>query len=304
MKTVPWSDVGKDITLGDDISEAMTEANVNFNVSVRQVYFKSKNETFYEAKDHYIIVRDDIDIPLGTCKDRFQPLQNAEAFSIFIPLIEKDICRIDTIGCFGLGQKVWILAEVKGKKFSVLPDDDIMTYLLLMNAHDGTRSVTASILPIRFVCMNMLSMLKKEEYKIARFKHTVKINDKIVTIQNDIEERLNDIAKLTGELRELLKGWPNEDELTQYFSTVFELKDNKSKQAENKIKRLKELFILGKGNQHEKVRGTWYAAYNAVTEYLSYEMGYLQEARLYSLWFGVNNNINHVALKTAISMGA
>ena len=62
------------------------------------------------------------------------------------------------------------------------------------------------------------------------------------------------------------------------------------------------LFESGKGTDIVGVRGSYWGAYNAVTEYLSYSKGRTSNNRMDSLWFGVNGNLNHRALDTALAM--
>ncbi|KKK60006.1 hypothetical protein LCGC14_3028710, partial [marine sediment metagenome] len=118
MIRTPWEEIGTDVSEADTLADAMTQANVMFNVSIKQGSFftpaaTEKSKPAYKvATGHFFIVRDDIEAVLGACKSKFQPLQNTSAFAFFNPLIEDGTCKMDTIGSFGLGQKIWMLAEV------------------------------------------------------------------------------------------------------------------------------------------------------------------------------------------------
>jgi phage/plasmid-like protein (TIGR03299 family) len=62
------------------------------------------------------------------------------------------------------------------------------------------------------------------------------------------------------------------------------------------------LFEKGRGNDMPGVKGTLWAAYNAVTEFLAHERGKDDETRLDSMWFGGGASINQRALATAVQM--
>jgi hypothetical protein len=62
------------------------------------------------------------------------------------------------------------------------------------------------------------------------------------------------------------------------------------------------LFERGRGNDLPGVKGTLWAAYNAVTEFLAHERGKDNETRLDSMWFGGGASINQRALTTAVQM--
>jgi hypothetical protein len=66
-----------------------------------------------------------------------------------------------------------------------------------------------------------------------------------------------------------------------------------------------EAFDSGRGSAElKKGKGTWWTAYNAVTEHLSYSRGKTADGRLDSLWFGEGFKINEDALDVALEMAA
>ena len=70
------------------------------------------------------------------------------------------------------------------------------------------------------------------------------------------------------------------------------------------VNRIVPLFEAGRGNDLPGVRGTWWAAMNAVTEYVSYVRGRSDEARLDSMWFAAGAHLNKRALQTAMTLAA
>lgn len=56
----------------------------------------------------------------------------------------------------------------------------------------------------------------------------------------------------------------------------------------------------GRGTENANSRGSFWTAYNAITEYLSYERGHNEGTRLKSLWFGDNAKVNAEALQVAL----
>lgn len=64
------------------------------------------------------------------------------------------------------------------------------------------------------------------------------------------------------------------------------------------------LFEQGRGNNLSEIKGTMWAAYNAVSEYLQYERGSDSSNRMDSMWFGDGARLNKKALETALIMAA
>ena len=64
---------------------------------------------------------------------------------------------------------------------------------------------------------------------------------------------------------------------------------------------VKSLYESGTGQDIPGVRGTLWAAYNAVTEFVDHERGG-DDNRLSSSWFGGGNDLRSKAFKQAVKM--
>ena len=60
-------------------------------------------------------------------------------------------------------------------------------------------------------------------------------------------------------------------------------------------------FESGAGSDIPAVRGSMWAAYNAVTDYLTHSRGRTEDSRINSLWYGDSARINAKALSTALT---
>jgi hypothetical protein len=98
----------------------------------------------------------------------------------------------------------------------------------------------------------------------------------------------------------------NQADLKKYVKVIFALEGVDDKDVGTRSKNIMDEVIglceSGKGNNLPSVRGTYWSAYNGVTEYLSYVSGRSESNRMNSLWFGKANGMNADALKTAVQM--
>ena len=129
-------------------------------------------------------------------------------------------------------------------------------------------------------------------------------------------EKLRDIMNLADQefeatadqFRFLASKQINSADLNKYVKIVLDVHEQKddelSTRTKNIIGKVEEFFMLGKGNDLPGVNGTYWAAYNGVTEYLNYEKGRTSENRMDSLWFGQNGNMSQKALATAVALAA
>ena len=96
-------------------------------------------------------------------------------------------------------------------------------------------------------------------------------------------------------------------DLEKYVKIVFDAnkpEDEISTRTKNIILKVTELFENGKGNDLVGVRGTYWAAYNSVTEYLNYTKGRNSNNRIDSLWFGQNGTMSRKALDQAMALAS
>ena len=294
----PWGTAGVDVTNHTNVALAMEEAGALFSVEVRPAYSKIV-DTYHEAGGYNLITRGDSGEVLGMCKGRFVPLQNTVLVDIVQPLISSGKARLDTIGVLGNGEKVWMLVELQNHRYSIVKGDEVTTYLLLVNGHDGSTSVMVGVVPFRLWCSNMLPKVGK---KMIKFKHTANAEEMLAFFKMKVMGVLDLTGEYASQLHMLTMFKPNGfDNLDAYFRNLFGMgKGELPTRTRNKLNRLHELFLKGQGCDINLVAGTWYAALNAVTEYLNYEAGRSNESRLNSLWFGPNCDISDTALSLAL----
>ena len=98
----------------------------------------------------------------------------------------------------------------------------------------------------------------------------------------------------------------NEDRLEQYLSDVFPMPgEQAAESAKQRIGLFREefskLFAAGRGNSAPKVRGTLWAAYNGVAEFIDYrDTRQTPSQRLESVWFGTGYLTKARAFKVAL----
>ena len=84
------------------------------------------------------------------------------------------------------------------------------------------------------------------------------------------------------------------------------LKVEDDQEAGSRLKNLMEEIVglaeAGRGNNLPSIRGTYWSAYNGVSEWLTYNRGRSEDNRLNSLWFGDSALTNRHALAVALDM--
>lgn len=309
QRETPWHKLGQAIP--DDyklsIEEGIKAAHLDWEVKLGDLY--SKEGKIIEQGKYTYREKDNQEQVLGVVGPNYTPLQNIKAFEFFQPFLDSELCELDTAGSLRGGENVWVLARIKNGISEIVKDDAIERYLLLSNNHSGLSACRVSLTPIRVVCWNTLSMAhnSKSGSKFIRLKHTSKIEKNLEDVREIINLANNEFEATLEQYRLLTRKGISPADLRKYIKIILKTEedDNQiSTRMKNKIEEFEFLFEMGKGNNLPETKGTWWAAYNAVTEHFSHFSGRNKETRLNNLWFGPNQKLNQFALETAIGLSA
>ncbi len=336
----PWHGLGVALDNPPSVAEAIRLAGLDWNVVLADLQITETGE----GVDHKATVRDDDGRILGVVGPRYQPLQNADAFAWFQPFLESGEASIHTAGSLAHGKRVWVLAKINRAPSEIAPGDDVEKFILLSNSHDGTLAVRVGFTPIRVVCNNTLSLAHgSEASKLVRIRHTANAKDALAAVRETMDAANSAFEATADVYRQLARKPINAADLRRYVKTVFELPtDDKELSAKGRtlldsivarngqqadlmrdllagqraheqaqataertlLDAIVENFEAGQGSDLPDARGTYWSAYNAVTEYLSHERGRSADSRLNALWFGEGATLNGKALATAVTMAS
>lgn len=299
MGATPWHGLGKKVEKALSVEEAIKEAGLDWEVGLKPI-FTAEGE---KVADAMLSFRKDNGKQLGTVGSRYVPLQNTKAFDVVEPLVKTGEITLETAGSLNEGRKIWILGKINKAPIKIVGQDEIERYVLLSNSHDGTLAVRLGFTPIRVVCHNTLSFaITSEQSKLIRVRHTARMEQTLDAIRNTMNLANAEFEATAEQYRMLAsKNVANLKDLEKYVRIVF----GKSETDEfRNMGKVINLFEKGRGNDMEGVKGTYWAAYNAVTEYLAYEKGRDQNTRMNNLWFGSSVPLNQLALDTALQLAA
>ena len=294
----PWHGLGTKLDGPATAAEAIAAASLDWTVDTVPVYLDGG----VEISGKKAVVRADTGLVTNVMSDRYTPLQNVDAFAFFDAVVGAGEDIYHTAGSLQGGRKVWALAKLSGD-IKVVGDDVLEKYVLLANSHDGSLAVTMQLTAIRVVCANTMSVALGSGQKF-RALHT----PNVISKANEAREFLGlteaYFENLMAGINRLVETKINKTLVDEMVFKVFGLDETKAIGEQHYLPRhaaetVKELFHTGIGNDLKGVKGTAWAAYNAVTEYIDHvrpqgvrlttarsTAGELGSKRLESAWFG------------------
>ena len=303
----PWHGLGTRLDGPATAAEAIAAAALDWTVEMLPVYLGGG----VEIPGKKAAVRADTGLVMNVMSDRYTPLQNVEAFQFFDAVVGAGEAIYHTAGSLKGGRKVWTLAKLPGD-FKVAGKDVLEKYVLLANSHDTSLAVTMQLTAVRVVCSNTMSVALESGDKF-RAIHTPNVINKAIEAREFLGLTDAYFENLMAGVNRLAETKMGESQVENLVFKIFGLDETKAINEQHFLPRhaaatVKELFHTGIGNEMKGVKGTAWAAYNAVTEYVDHvrpqgvrletagsTAGELCGKRLESAWFGNGAKIKQSA---------
>lgn len=305
VNETPWHGLGEKLDAPPTIQEAITLAGLDWEVGLKDLFTAEGQQVparaTYRKTDNSI---------LGVVGPRYTPLQNADAFDWFQPFVDSGLVGLHTAGSLQEGKKVWVLAEINRETSEIVTGDEIAKFIMLSNSHDGTTAIRVGFTPIRIVCANTLAMAHNSKAsKLIRVRHTQSSRVNLDNLR-EIMDVVNAEFEATAEqFRFLASRKYNYSDIRKYVKTVLGVEKVQDSDLPTRTKNTMDSIFGMIENERQSVggmRGTYWAAYNGVNEYLNYHQGRNADNRMNSLWFGsgYNENVNALQLAVDFAQGA
>lgn len=311
---MPWHGNSVELPAGAGIPEMIAAAKLDYKLEKRQLQMADGRKV-----DRFAVVRTDNGaIVADAIGPDYKLLQNDRAFEWFRPYLDGGLATLECAGELFGGSRVWVLAKLNRTQDVIVPraDDTVAAYITLAHAHDGTMAIRAGFTGQRIVCHNTLSVALGEG-GLIKIRHSKSAGQALKAAQDTILAAGQQFDKAAEIFRALAATKFNNTQLTAYLQALFPRATSKKEieaqarathgagdfasllerpahiedmdapkfsRAHDKIVEILESG--GRGLDLPGVQGTAWAAYNAVTEYLTWEHGRTEDARFDNVMFG------------------
>lgn len=321
---MPWHRLGVKLNAPPTTLDAMNAAGLNWEVATKPLFTADGERVTHQAS-----YRVSDGKTLGVVGPGWHPLQNRDAFAWFDPFVQAGEATLETAGSLRGGGRVWVLAKLNRSPSEIVPGDSVEKYILLATAHDGSLATRVGFTPVRVVCANTLALsMKNAASKLLRVRHTRGQKVVLDAIRDTMNAADAAFEATADQYRLLARKSISKADLRKYIQLCFPRakvrveeepvadvtfadllnksssvsEEPESKERESKyVGAIEELFETGRGNTMPGVKGTLWAAYNAVTEFVTHHRGNSDEARLQAQ-FNDGMRINETAFQAAVGM--
>lgn len=309
-------------------------AEMPFTINGNNMVVETMGEFVHDTKIYrpcpnaYATYRTDKNIPLGVVKEKYEVVQNIDAFTFFNDAIGEDKALWQSAGCLGYGERIFVTAKLPTK--TTVNGDPIDNYLVFSNSHDGTSSINIMFTPIRVACTNMLNGALESADCFIRIRHTKSAKEKLdfgakvlaaaIEYSYSAQELYKSISAITMKREDALKfivdlilsdeekfKLLNYDDKLGYEKLLY--RDYRTIEVTNistkKINQICNMFdYYNNGIAQEDIKGTAWGVYNGITGYYSNVVNLGGQKRMDSLLYGGANKTMMKALNQLVKLVA
>ena len=263
-RNLPWNQLGVDVTGAVDVQDALTTADLNWDVVSNPIYDEFGNV----IEGYSANTRTSDGEVLGIVGQRYQVVQNLEAFDFVNSLVQSGV-QFEKAGVFHRGRAVWLLAKLPE---TMILGDNFSPYVVFINSHDGTGAIKIAMIPMRIACSNALNFALKHATRQWSTRHMGNITAKLEEAKHTLGLANNYMLELNNDANRLALKSFTDAQFESAFDRVFPVDRNKD--SERKIRNVMEIkegmFNALKASDLSNFRGTAWGVINAVTDYVDH----------------------------------
>ena len=177
----------------------------------------------------------------------------------------------DTGGSLDDGRRVFMTMQLPGT-MTIGGRDDLRVFIAAFNNHDGGRGQITVTTPVRVVCANTERAALRNHHSIHTIQHSGNLEGKIADARQALRLNFKYMEAFEAEAQKMIRKQMDRREYRKFAKTLFPV----PRDASDLVKRrnadvLHQLtYLFAKSDTQENIRGTRWAAYNSVTEYLDW----------------------------------
>ena len=260
VREVPWHGLGTKVNEAPTSKEAIKLAELDWNVNPTVIYDANGKEiSGYKAN-----MRDSDQSILGIVSDRYQIVQNSEAFEFTDSLLDEGVVY-ETAGSLRDGKQIWLLAKMPR---TTILGDDVDPYLCFTNSFDGSGAVRVCATPIRVVCNNTLNLALETTKRSWSTRHIGDLAGKLHQAKETLGLAQEYMKKLDEDADRLANTKLSDAEIESIVSFIFPIdyiKDTKRK-IENTNKMRNDFMTCYMMPDIAQYRNTAYGLVNAASD--------------------------------------
>ena len=271
-RTTTWHAIGKDVSKCRDMEHVLRASGLDYNVVKRPLYYGDSwgdENPHNELVNRFVTVRDNDNHPYDVVSDKFEIIQNRDAFD-FVNYMGEGI-SFEKAGETASGM-VYVIAK--------LPEVDILgdafiPHVIFRNGFSGKVKITAAICPLRLVCQNQFNFAFRNTENTITIRHVQNAEQKL----EEAKETLRMTADYMTELHQMAEQYAgvkiSEFQLQRFLREAFPMDgaENMNPFKRTKLEQVRTAFLKAhNADDNSNFRGTAWGLINAYTDFITHQV--------------------------------
>lgn len=265
VREKPWHGLGTIVQEAPTSEDAIEIASLNWEVISNPIF----DNMGREIKGYKANTRSTDESVLGIVSNKYQIVQNREAFEFTDNLVANGDVKYETAGSLRGGKQVWLLAKLDGVNVA---GDDVDPYICFTNTHDGTGAIKVCMTPIRVVCNNTLNVALNNAKRMWSTKHMGDMESKLMEAKETLGLANNYMKALDEAADKFANTKITDAEIEKVLNDLFPV--DLVKDTPRKINNVKELkdnfYICYMMPDIAKFRNTQWGVINAMSDMVTH----------------------------------
>ena len=275
--TPGWHGLGRVLENVPDSITMLRESGLDWHVSMRPI----ADPTGYPVEGFKGTYRDDTNKSLGVVSEKYQIVQNVQAFDFLDSLLQDGIMRYESAGAIRGGRIVWVLGRMPTVDV-VAADDTLNRYVLFTTSHDGKACLHAIPTSVRVVCANTYRAAIGDN---KGYRHSGDMGKKLELARQYISQFDEAFTLYRDSARKLVEMPIGSESAKRYVQTLFPPVNSASGKRnrsmvirDNKVQKIRDNW-RSERQQMPSIKGSWWAMFNSVTEFVDHQSSFKGEGR-------------------------
>jgi phage/plasmid-like protein (TIGR03299 family) len=272
-----WHQLGTVVPDALTAEDALKHAHLSdWNVRKQPIFAEVDGESI-AIEDKFATVRNNpfvegqVDV-LGVVGKKYEPIQNEDHADLLNALVDESGAHFETAGSLKGGRQTFITMKLPNH-IEVGNVDKVETYIAALNSHDGSKAFQFIVTPVRIVCANTQAAALRSAKSRFSVRHTKNGADGIIAqARETLDMTFKYLDAFQVEAEKMIQTSLDESKFYEIIEQLYTLPNDPSEtirmRTENNRSKLMELFVDSSTNL--EIRGTAWAGYQAVTEYLDH----------------------------------
>lgn len=259
-RTEPWR-YGTDVSHANSVEDAIIAADLDWEVVQTPALIRLSDGNILETPMR-VNIRSDNNAFLGVVSDRYQIINNRDAFSFLTYLAD---FKFVSAGIVSGGKTIWMCVELPS--FNLLSESMKMC-IVFSATHDGKGAIRAAITPVRPACSNTLNLAFKKAVRSFSLLHKGDVIGKIAMVGSIMEHESNYREVFQLESERLASIRLNNVMVNNLLETLFPMPEGATNRKKDIVESQRNgLLSAYNANDLGNFRGTAYGFLQAVSDF-------------------------------------